>query len=420
MIFFIAFLKCYLLLLTLIQMAYTVRQLYFTIHRVRSPQPLSYHEILDSDLPSVTVMIPMHNEEKVANNILTQLLTVDYPADRLEIFPINDHSSDKTKEILDDFAARYPGRIRPLHRYQGMRGKPSALNAALEIAKGEIIIIFDADYIMPKNIIRNIAINFKDPSVGAVMGRVVPLNSGSNLLTRLLELERTGGYQVDQQSRYTLNLIPQYGGTAGGIRKELLHASGGFDPSILAEDTELTFRFYIHGWKVIYANQIECYEEVPEDWKIRGNQVRRWSRGHNQTMFRYFISFFKSPYISLVAKIDGFFLLLVYLTPTFLFLGMLALFALLAYGEIHLAAMAFGFTIFAAFTCFGNFAPFYQVNLGALIDGATHRINLIPFFCIGTLFNIWYITYGFYEAVVDKYTKRNPEWLKTQRFYKPK
>ena len=97
------------------------------------------------------------------------------------------------------------------------------------------------------------------------MGRVIPFNANQNLLTRLINLERSGGYQVDQQARYNMGLIPQYGGTVGGFRRQVIMDMGGFNPAVLAEDTELTFRLYTHGWKVIYANSAECYEESPRN-----------------------------------------------------------------------------------------------------------------------------------------------------------
>ncbi len=237
-------------------------------------QRLYYQDVLDEDLPTVSVLVPMHNEEKVASHILDLLVASDFPKEKLEIIPINDHSTDRTKEILEEYAQKYPF-IRPLHRYGDLpRGKQNSLNDALKIAKGEVIIVYDADYLPPKGQIRTLAIAFKDPRAGAVMGRVVPVNVGKNLLTRLLDIERAGGYQVDQQARYDLNLIPQYGGTVGGFRKSVVMELGGFDPRILAEDTELTYKIYLNGYKVAYANSAECYEEPPENWNARARQLR--------------------------------------------------------------------------------------------------------------------------------------------------
>ena len=242
----ILILKIYLVFTVAVLVVYSIRHFIFTLNRLFFEQRIYYQDIIDSDLKSITILIPMHNEEKVARQILDLLVVsaypnenvgkdarkildllvdADYPHEKLEIIPINDFSSDETRIILDDYASRYPF-IRPLHRYEGERGKPAALNEAMKMAKGEIIIVFDADYLPPKGILKDIAVFFNDPEVGAVMGRVVPVNTRTNLLTRLLDLERTGGYQVDQQARYNMKLIPQYGGTVGGFRKDVVTALG--------------------------------------------------------------------------------------------------------------------------------------------------------------------------------------------------
>ena len=153
----------------------------------------------------------------------------DYPHDPsiFEIIPIDDHSNDRTFEIVDAYARQYPC-IKPYHRQGGARGKAEALKAATAMAKGEILILFDADYRPGKSLLKFLLAPFADPEVGAVMGRVVPQNVGASLLTRLLDLERAGGYQIDQQARYNLGLIAQYGGTAGGVRRAALDSIGGW------------------------------------------------------------------------------------------------------------------------------------------------------------------------------------------------
>lgn len=314
----------------------------FTLNRAFGEQRLGYQDIIDSDLPYVSVLIPMHNEEKVAENVLNALLNTDYPKDRIEIIPIDDNSTDRTREILEDYSSKYPHLIKPLYRGSYLpRGKPSALNDALKVAEGEIIIVFDADYIPPKGIIRDLAVSFLDPEVGVVMGRAVPLNISKNLLTRLFDLERIGGYQVDQQARYNLKLIPQFGGTVGGFRKELILKLGGFNPKILAEDTELTIKAYINGVKVCYTNRAECYEEAPETWEVRAKQIRRWSRGHNQVMFRYLLPLIKSPYLSLREKVDGVFLLCVYLISPLFLIGLVDSIVLFFLGEMQILGSSF-------------------------------------------------------------------------------
>lgn len=408
-------LKSYLIFVVFIMILYTVRHIVFTFNRLVGKQRIYYQDIVDSELPSVSVFIPMHNEEKVATNILDLLIATDFPRSKLEIIPINDHSTDRTKEILDRYASIYPF-VKPLHRSNGMRGKPAALNDALNLAQGEIIVVFDADYLPPKGILRDMAVSFKDPEVGAVMGRVIPENTPKNLLTRLIDLERSGGYQVDQQARYNLRLIPQYGGTVGGFRKAVVLSLGGFEPNILAEDTELTFRIYIKGWKVAYANRLECYEEVPQQWDVRARQIRRWARGHSQVMFKYLLPLLRTTHLSALEKIDGCLLLFIYTIPFILLMGILDSLVLFFLGEMQIIENIIVILFIAAYNTFGNVATFYQIGTASLLDGAVERVRLLPLFLFNFLYNLWYISLGFFDAIIDLLTKRKTLWDKTRRF----
>ncbi|MBN2242448.1 MAG: glycosyltransferase family 2 protein [Acidobacteria bacterium] len=429
-------LKIYLVFTICVLLVYSIRHYYFTMHRLYSEQRVCYQDIIDSEFRNLSILIPMHNEERVAGQILDLLVSntypyhnvdespqkildlliaADYPHDKMEIIPINDFSSDKTRRILDDYAARYPF-IKPLHRYSGERGKPAALNDGLKKATGEIIIVFDADYLPPRGILKDIAVSFNDPEVGAVMGRVVPVNTRANLLTRLLDLERTGGYQVDQQARYNLQLIPQYGGTVGGFRREVVEAIGSFDTKLLAEDTDLTFRLLLRGWKIIYANRAECYEEVPETWNTRARQIRRWSRGHNQVMFRYLGPLLKSPHLTGYEKLDGALLLFIYSIPLIMVCAIIDSMALFFLGEMQIVAGLLPLLFVGAYNTFGNFAPFYQIGVASLLDGATRRVLLLPMLLFNYFFNTFYITIGFFEAIVDMFTGRRTKWSKSERF----
>lgn len=408
-------LKSYLIFVVFIMILYTARHFLFALSRFIGNQRIYSQDIVDSELPAISVLIPMHNEEKVAANVLDQLVATDFPKSRLDIIPINDHSTDRTMEILNEYASRY-SYIKPLHRSEGRRGKPAALNDAMKLSDGEVIIVFDADHLPPKGILRDLAVSFKDPEVGAVMGRVIPVNTHKNLLTRLIELERSGGYQVDQQARYNLKLVTQYGGTVGGYRKDVVLSLGGFEPNFLTEDTELTFKLFINGWKVAYANRAECYEEVPEAWSVRGGQIRRWARGHSQVMFKYLLPFVRTAHLSLVEKIDGIFLLFVYTIPFIVLTGILDSIALFFLGEMQIMQSIIILIFIPAFNTFGNFAPFYQIGIASLLDGATDRMRLLPLLLFSFLFNMWYVSLGFLDAVIDLITRRKTLWQKTTRF----
>jgi cellulose synthase/poly-beta-1,6-N-acetylglucosamine synthase-like glycosyltransferase len=213
-----------------------------------------------------------------------------------------------------------------------------------------------------------------------------------------------------------MKLVPQYGGTVGGFRKDVFMALGSFDTNILTDDTELTFRLLLRGWKVLYANRAECYEEVPETWDVRGRQIRRWSRGHNQVLFRYLWALLASPHLSRKEKIDGVLLLFVYSIPLILVLAIADSLVLFFLGDMEILAGVSAFLFVAAYNTLGNFAPFYQIGVASLLDGGINRVLLLPMLIFNFFFNSWYISIGFFEAVLDKVTGRSTKWLKTTRF----
>lgn len=414
--------QAYLAVLFFVIVAYFVRHYVFTLNRFFARQKISYNDIIDDRAFSITVLVPMHNEEKVAAGSFEALRRCDYPRDKFEVIAINDHSADNTREIVDAYVARSkaePGEwpiLTALHRYSGPRGKQHAINDALKIAKGDIVLIFDADYVPPVGILRTLSICFTDPQVGAVMGRVVPVNAGANLLTRMQDLERSGGYQVDQQARYNLGLVPQYGGTVGGFRKDLVLSLGGFKGNVIAEDTELTFRLLLNGWKVAYANRAECYEEAPETWKVRANQIRRWSRGHNQVLFAYLWPIIRTPNLGFWEKVDGVLLLFIYLLPLLWWLSLADMLILLFLGQLSLVSGLLPLVMSIIYGCIGNFAPFYELAMAAMLDGSSERVRLLPYFLYYFAFSLWYTAVGAVEAVIDRISGRSIEWKKTERF----
>ena len=415
----VAILKGYMIFQIILIIIYVIRHFLFGVNRMAGRQRLYYNDIYSSKMKSITILIPMHNEEQVLSYVLDSLLECDYDRDRLEIIPINDNSTDRTKELLDEYHKKYEF-IRPLHRDCPDRGKPVGLNDAMEIATGEIIIVFDADYRPAKDMLKQLAIAFEDLEVGAVMGRVIPYNANKNILTRLINLERSGGYQVDQQARYNLKTIPQYGGTVGGFRKDILLSTGGFNPLVLAEDTELTYRLYTSGWKVIYANSAECYEEAPETWSVRSKQIRRWARGHNQVLFRYFFKTLLTPHMNFREKLDGILLLFVYAVPFFMLLGQIASLILFFLGEMNLFSGWWVLLFLGAYCSFGNFAPFFEIGTALFLDGILGEIFLLPLLLFNFYFYMWNISLGFLDAIADIVTKRKVKWAKTVRFAEKK
>jgi len=362
----------------------------------------------------------MHNEEKVAANILSRLVEMDYLRERYEAIVINDHSTDRTGQIADGYASKYDF-IKVVHRTEGKnRGKASALKVGTVFASHEIILVFDADYQPSKNCVQRLTAPFCDVAVGLVMGRVVPLNAPDSFLTRMLDLERSGGYQVDQQARYNLNFLPQYGGTVGGIRKNILKAIGGWDVTKFAEDTDVTYRVFLNGWKVTYVNIAECYEEVVHNWKERRGQLRRWAIGHNQCLFAYFWKTLTSPILKFAQKIDALLLLYVYVIPVLMVIGWLLGIYVYFFGAywwwILFAALMFTL----AYNNVGNFAVFCEVGTSVVLDRRGRVVWLLPFNLFNFFANMWVCAGAFFVTLFEGFKgvakeEYILEWEKTKR-----
>ena len=391
---------------------YTVRHYFFTLNRLFGKQRHPYLDLECADWPAITVLIAAHNEEAVVADILKALLEVDYPADRLTILPVNDRSTDRTREIIDEFVVRHP-RIQPFHRTEGKPGKAAALKDAMTRVNTEIVLIFDADYVPGKALIRQLVAPFFDPEIGAVMGRVIPLNVDKKLLTRLLDLERSGGYQVDQQARMNLHMVPQYGGTVAGVRKSALEEIGGWNENALAEDTDLTYRLLLAGWKTGYANRAECYEEVPERWPVRVRQIMRWAKGHNQALTSY-LARIPGGEVNWWERVDGMLLLGVYLMGPVLLLGWV-LAVVLFYTGVQIGG---GLTVLAlgAFTTLGNFAAFFEIAAAARLDGSRQRIRLLPLTLFGFTVSLISVSRAAWQQTRDfVFGKSELVWHKTER-----
>ena len=400
----------------LVLAAYTARHWFFALHRLFSRPRMDYTDLAGFHLPFVSVLIPMHKEEAVTEDILEALAEADYPhyPDRLQVIAINDHSTDATGAILEEYARRYPW-IEVVQRNGGRRGKAAALCAGTQAARGEILVIFDADYVPGRSLLKFLVAPFADPSVGAVMGRVVPHNVEASLLSRLLDLERAAGYQVGQQARYNLGLISQYGGTAGGVRRAALEAVGGWNPRSLTEDTDLTLRLAVQGWKIVYVNRAECYEEVPETWENRRKQIERWAVGHTDCLHRHLGTLLRSPYLTRKEKWDGALLLSTYMTAPLVVLGWIATAVLFFQGTSYLPVWV---PFFLASTCcnaIGNFASFLEIGNSVLLDGVGRRVRLLPLNVANFLFSTAAVTVALGKYYASRAGGRTLGWNKTTR-----
>jgi len=405
------------LILTALMIAYLTRHYIFTLTVLNNHQKHEKATTVGNAAyqPTVSILIPALNEEKVIGRILQRMTELTYPKDKMEIIVIDDGSTDDTGKIAEQCSKAH-SYIKVIHRSEkeGGRGKASTLNAGLKHAKGEIILCFDADYYPQRDILEKLTKEFADPKVGAVQGRVTVLNEPQNIVTRLVTLERIGGYRVDQQARDSLGLITQLGGTVAGLRRDLLESLGRWDESILAEDTDITFRVYLAGYKIRYVNEAECYEEAVESWRAYWKQRYRWAKGHMQCAFKHSLKVLKSSNLRFREKVDGLLLLNVYFIPILVLLSWIISVLLFFLKSPQWFGMFWALVPISLYSCVGNFAPFFEVGIGAYLDGRTRAQWLIPLLIFTFLYNIPICTKALIDLLISKIFRRNGNhWAKT-------
>ncbi len=372
---------------------------YFALFR--PPRERSYQEVAGLYRPLVSILIPCHNEERVIGHLLDRLVATTYPKKRLQVIPINDASTDRTGEIMEEYAAKHPF-IKPLHRPHGGNGKPAALNDALRVSKGEIILTFDADYMPQYDIVEKLAAPFLDPEVGGVQGRVTVFNEDESFVSKLVTLERIGGYRVDQVARDRFGLIPQYGGTVGGFRRELLNAFGGWDEEVLAEDTDLTAKAVLEGYKVRYVLEAESYEEAVTSWRAYWKQRHRWAKGHMQCAVRHSGAVLHSRRLSPVQKVDMLLFLWLYFAPILVFLGWFIGFAAFLTDASPILPFYFGTLSVFTYSAVGNFAPFFEVGLGVYLDKRKSFLWMLPGLFLAFFLNVLVCTLALLQLLFKR------------------
>ena len=396
---------------------YLVRHYIFTLtvlRRAKNPKKQADNYANVKYEPTVSILIPAQNEDQVIGRLLQRMKELTYPKEKLQVVVIDDASLDATGKVSEEYSQQCHF-IKVLHRngHGSGKGKAAAMNAGLAISTGEIVLCFDADYLPPNDIVEKLIKKFVDPEVGAVQGRPVVLNEPKNLLTRLVAMERMGGYRVDQEARGTLGLIPQFGGTVGGFRRSIIESLGGFDEKMLTEDTDLTFHICLLGYKIRYVGDAECYEEAVETWRAYWRQRHRWARGHMQVCFKHSIKVLRSKKLTRKEKLDGLLLLHVYFVPLITLLSFFVSIALMLMGSLQLVAALWFFVPISFYSFVGNFAPFFEIGIGAYLDGRTRTQWLAPLLFFVFLYNIPLCTKAFLDIVAGKVIGRKQDWAKT-------
>jgi cellulose synthase/poly-beta-1,6-N-acetylglucosamine synthase-like glycosyltransferase len=299
----------------------TIRAYFKNKHKIPVRAPKEFDE-----LPPVTIQLPLFNERFVVDQLLESASKVDYPRHLLQIQVLDD-STDDTHPYAQALVARYRAAGLPieyLHRSNRHGFKAGALQEGLKTASGEFVAVFDADFLIPADFLLRTVHFFTDPQVGVVQTRWSYTNSHYNVLTEVETILLDGHFILEHSARAGENLFFNFNGTAGIIRKSMIDDAGGWQHDTLTEDSDLSYRAQLKGWRFVYVPSIDCQSELPVD--VYGFQVQqsRWAKGLMQVAIKLLPSILRSN-ISRRAKIEAF----MHLTPNISYPMMIVVSALM-------------------------------------------------------------------------------------------
>jgi len=257
--------------------------------------------------PTVTVQLPLYNEQYVVTRLVDAVCRLDYPHDRLEI-QILDDSTDETVDLVRELADHWRNRgldISIIHRVDRTGFKAGALKEGLAVAKGEFLAVFDADFVPPDDFLRRVIPRFNQSNVGAVQTRWGHLNDRTSALTRALAIGLDAHFAVEHTARNTAGLFINFNGTAGVWRRETIVDAGNWSADTLTEDLDLSYRAQMRGWRFIYADDVVCPAEIPADVRGLKSQQYRWTKGAIQTARKILPDLWRRPELGLKVKLEG-------------------------------------------------------------------------------------------------------------------
>jgi len=287
--------------------AYRIKQVIdFWRYRKFVPQPAG--RFAEADLPRITVQLPLFNELYVVERLVKAVTEIDYPREKLEIQVLDD-STDETINVAKAVVAKYAAQgfdIQYIHRFDRTGFKAGALENGNKTAKGELFAIFDADFVPKPDCLRKLVDYFTDPLVGCAQMRWSHINGRYNLLTRLQTIMLDGHFVVEQTTRNRTGGFFNFNGTAGIWRRKAIDTSGGWQHDTLTEDTDLSFRAQLMGWKFVYLLDEEAPAEIPVEINAFKAQQRRWAKGVMQVGLKLYPRIWLAP-LPLRVKLEMFF-----------------------------------------------------------------------------------------------------------------
>lgn len=360
--------------------AYGLRRFYylhlFRKHRHDRVAPAGRFE----ELPMVTVQLPMYNEMYVGPRILNSACQLDYPKDKLHIQVLDD-STDETVDIMQQAVAYWTDRgfdVEYIHRTNRGGFKAGALENGLRTAKGDIVAIFDADFVPHSDFLQRTVHHFVDPRVAIVQTRWTHLNGDYSLLTRAQTLFLDGHFMMESLPRARAGLFVNFNGTAGLWRKQAIADAGGWSHDTITEDLDLSLRAQMKGWKFVYLPEIECPAELPVEMNAFKNQQNRWAKGSTQVCLKMLGPILRAPLPRPIKTEAVFHLTANFAYPLMVLLSLVLLPAIIVrFHQGIWEMLVLDLPIFVASTL--SVALFYIHSQKALYTDWKERVRLLPF-----------------------------------------
>jgi cellulose synthase/poly-beta-1,6-N-acetylglucosamine synthase-like glycosyltransferase len=260
---------------------YILVYLYYKHKKNRTTDPAAYFE----RLPRVTVQLPTFNEQYVVERLLDSICKLKYPQEKLDIQVLDD-STDETVDVARNLVERYAALGNPIsyhHRVNREGFKAGALAEGLKTAKGEFVAIFDADFTPPEDFLLRTIHHFTDSKIGMVQTRWTHINRNYSFLTQVEAILLDGHFVLEHSGRARSGVFFNFNGTAGVWRRAAIDEAGGWQHDTLTEDTDLSYRAQLKGWRFIYLQDVECPAELPVEMTAFKTQQARWAKGLIQT-----------------------------------------------------------------------------------------------------------------------------------------
>src|SRR3984957_15183226 len=263
---------------------YVLVYLYYKNKKNRTTDPPAHF----ADLPRITVQLPIFNEQFVVERLLDAVCRLKYPPEKLDIQVLDD-STDETVAVARGLVNHYAARGFPVsyhHRSNREGFKAGALAEGLKTSRGEFVAIFDADFVPPEDFLQRVIHHFTDPKIGMVQTRWTHINRNYSFLTEVEAILLDGHFVLEHSGRARSNVFFNFNGTAGMWRRCAIDEAGGWRHDTVTEDTDLSYRAQLLGWKFLYLPDIECASELPVEMNAFKAQQARWAKGLMQTAIK--------------------------------------------------------------------------------------------------------------------------------------